>query len=165
MKHHPTFIVWWSPWQVSRNTNEKVLFMCLCFPFLYEVVCFFITLFIQSSDIFRKDAQFFTLMHLSNTQLIFFTSNSQMSILSSMPGRKKIVWCFLCKIGVKVKVLNIFVSFIFIFSYFQMSFSVPLRSFFNDVKICVTSYFMYMSHEGRYCTFNQILMRKRIKHR
>ena len=24
-----------------------------------------------------------------------------------------------------------------------MSFSVPLTSFFNDVKICVTSYFMY----------------------
>jgi hypothetical protein len=34
-----------------------------------------------------------------------------------------------------------------------MSFSVPLMSFFNDVKICVTSYFMYgASHEGKYCT-------------
>ena len=33
-----------------------------------------------------------------------------------------------------------------------MSFSVPLTSFFNDVKICVTSYFMYrVSHEGKYC--------------
>ena len=31
--------------------------------------------------------------------------------------------------------------------------SVPLTSFFNDVKICVTSYFMYrVSHEGEYCT-------------
>ena len=30
-----------------------------------------------------------------------------------------------------------------------MSFSVPLTSFFNDVKICVTSYFIYgVSHEG-----------------
>ena len=46
-----------------------------------------------------------------------------------------------------------------------MSFSVPLTSFFNDVKICVTSYFMYrVSHEGKYCTFNKILVRKRIKH-
>ena len=44
-----------------------------------------------------------------------------------------------------------------------MSFSVPLTSFFNDVKICVTSYFMYgASHEGKYCTFNKILVRKRI---
>ena len=34
-----------------------------------------------------------------------------------------------------------------------MSISVPLMSFFNDVKICVTSYFMYgVSHEGKYCT-------------
>ena len=42
-----------------------------------------------------------------------------------------------------------------------MSFSVPLTSLFNDVKICVTSYFMYgMSHEGKYCTFNKILVRK-----
>ena len=42
-----------------------------------------------------------------------------------------------------------------------MSFSVPLASFFNDVKICVTSYFMYgVSHEGKYCTFNKILVRK-----
>ena len=42
-----------------------------------------------------------------------------------------------------------------------MSFSVPLTSFFNDVKICVTSYFMYgVSHEGKYCTFNKILVRK-----
>ena len=42
-----------------------------------------------------------------------------------------------------------------------MSFSVPLTSFFNDVKICVTSYFMYgVSHEGKYCTFNTILVRK-----
>ena len=40
-----------------------------------------------------------------------------------------------------------------------MSFSVPLTSFFNDVKICVTSYFMY-DHEGKYCTFNKILVRK-----
>ena len=40
-------------------------------------------------------------------------------------------------------------------------FSVPLTSFFNDVKICVTSYFMYgVSHEGKYCTFNKILVRK-----
>ena len=47
-----------------------------------------------------------------------------------------------------------------------MSFSVPLTSFFNDVKICVTSYFMFgVSHEGKYCTFNKILVRKRIKHR
>ena len=42
-----------------------------------------------------------------------------------------------------------------------MSFSVPLSSFFNDVKICVTPYFMYaVSHEGKYCTFNKILVRK-----
>ena len=42
-----------------------------------------------------------------------------------------------------------------------MSFSVPLTSFFNDVKICVTSYFMYgVSHEGKYCTFNKILVIK-----
>jgi hypothetical protein len=42
-----------------------------------------------------------------------------------------------------------------------MSFSVPLTSFFNDVKICVTSYFMCgVSHEGKYCTFNKILVRK-----
>jgi hypothetical protein len=42
-----------------------------------------------------------------------------------------------------------------------MSFSVPLTSFFNDVKICVTSYFMNgVSHEGKYCTFNIILVRK-----
>ena len=42
-----------------------------------------------------------------------------------------------------------------------MSFSVPLTSFFNDVKICVTSYFMYgVSHEGKHCTFNEILLRK-----
>jgi hypothetical protein len=34
-----------------------------------------------------------------------------------------------------------------------MSVSVPLTSFFNDVKIYVTSYFMYrVSHEGKYCT-------------
>jgi hypothetical protein len=34
-----------------------------------------------------------------------------------------------------------------------MSVSVPLTSFFNDVKICVSSYFMYgVSHEGKYCT-------------
>ena len=34
-----------------------------------------------------------------------------------------------------------------------MSVSVPLTSFFNDVKIGVTSYFMYrVSHEGKYCT-------------
>jgi hypothetical protein len=33
--------------------------------------------------------------------------------------------------------------------------------FFNDVKICVTSYFMYgVSHEVKYCTFNKILVRK-----
>jgi hypothetical protein len=42
-----------------------------------------------------------------------------------------------------------------------MFFSVPLMSFFNDVNICVTSYFMYgVSHEGKYCTFNKILVRK-----
>ena len=42
-----------------------------------------------------------------------------------------------------------------------MSFSVPLTSFFNDVKICVTSYFMYgVSREVKYCTFNKILVRK-----
>jgi hypothetical protein len=42
-----------------------------------------------------------------------------------------------------------------------MSFAVPLTSFFNDVKIFVTSYFMYgVSHEGTYCTFNKILVRK-----
>ena len=39
-----------------------------------------------------------------------------------------------------------------------MSFSVSLTSFFNDVKICVASY--CMSHEGKYCTFNKILVRK-----
>ena len=46
-----------------------------------------------------------------------------------------------------------------------MSFSVPLTSLKNDVKgtekdvkICVASYFM--SHEGKYCTFNKILVRK-----
>ena len=39
----------------------------------------------------------------------------------------------------------------------QKSFSVPLTSFFNDVKICVTSYFMY----GKYCTFNKILAEPR----
>ena len=34
-----------------------------------------------------------------------------------------------------------------------MSISVPLTSFFNDVKICVASYFMYrVSREGKYCT-------------
>ena len=33
-----------------------------------------------------------------NAQLIFFTINSQRSILSSKPGRKKIVWCVFCKI-------------------------------------------------------------------
>jgi hypothetical protein len=42
-----------------------------------------------------------------------------------------------------------------------MSFSVPLTSFFNDVKICVMSYFIYgVSHEVKYCTFNKILVRK-----
>ena len=42
-----------------------------------------------------------------------------------------------------------------------MSFSVPLTSSFNDVKICVTSNFIYgVSHEGKYCTFNKILVRK-----
>ena len=39
-----------------------------------------------------------------------------------------------------------------------MSFSVPLTSFFNDVKICVTSYFI--SQEGKCCTCNKILVRK-----
>jgi hypothetical protein len=35
-----------------------------------------------------------------------------------------------------------------------MSFSVPLTSFFNDVKICVTSYFIYgVSHEGEILYF------------
>ena len=34
-----------------------------------------------------------------------------------------------------------------------MSVSVPLTSFFNDVKVCVASNFMYgVSHEGKYCT-------------
>ena len=34
-----------------------------------------------------------------------------------------------------------------------MSVTVPLTSFFNDVKIGVTSYFMYrVSNEGKYCT-------------
>ena len=34
-----------------------------------------------------------------------------------------------------------------------MSISVLLTSFFNDVNICVTSYFMYgVSHEGKYCS-------------
>ena len=34
-----------------------------------------------------------------------------------------------------------------------MSVSVPLTSFFNDVKICAASYFMHgVSHEGKYCT-------------
>jgi hypothetical protein len=33
--------------------------------------------------------------------------------------------------------------------------------FLDDVKICVTSYFMYgVSHEGKYCTFNKILVGK-----
>jgi hypothetical protein len=32
----------------------------------------------------------------------------------------------------------------------SMSVSVPLTSFFNDVKICVASYFI--SHEEKYCT-------------
>ena len=42
-----------------------------------------------------------------------------------------------------------------------MSFSKPLTSFFNDVKICVTSYLMYgVSHEGKYFIFNKILVRK-----
>ena len=42
-----------------------------------------------------------------------------------------------------------------------MSFSIPLTSVFNDVKICVTSYFIYgMPHEGKYCTFNKIFVRK-----
>ena len=42
-----------------------------------------------------------------------------------------------------------------------MSFSVPLTSFFNDFKICVTSYFMHgVSHEGKYCTYNKLLVRK-----
>ena len=42
-----------------------------------------------------------------------------------------------------------------------MSFSKPLTSFFNDVKICVASYFMYgVSHKGKYCIFNKILVRK-----
>ena len=42
-----------------------------------------------------------------------------------------------------------------------MSIAVPLTSFFNDVKIFVTSYFMYVvSHEGKYCIFNKILVRK-----
>jgi hypothetical protein len=42
-----------------------------------------------------------------------------------------------------------------------MSFSVHLTSFFNDVKIFVTSYFMYgVSYEGKYYTFNKILVRK-----
>ena len=41
------------------------------------------------------------------------------------------------------------------------SFSVPF-----DVKICVMSYFMYgVSHERKYCSFDKILVRKRIKHR
>ena len=31
--------------------------------------------------------------------------------------------------------------------------SVPLTSFFNDLKICVASYFMYgVSHKAKYCT-------------
>ena len=101
MKQHLTCIDWWSPLQVSRNTNQKVLFMWLCFPFLYEVVCFFITLFIWSSDIFRKDALFFTLMHLSSTQLIVFTSNSQMSILLSMPVVRKSYGAFFVKLELK----------------------------------------------------------------
>ena len=42
-----------------------------------------------------------------------------------------------------------------------MSFAVHLTSFFNDVNICVTLYFMYgVSHEGKYCTFNKILVQK-----
>jgi hypothetical protein len=42
-----------------------------------------------------------------------------------------------------------------------MSFDVPLTSLFNDVKIRVTSYFMYgVSREGKYGTFNNILVRK-----
>jgi hypothetical protein len=36
-----------------------------------------------------------------------------------------------------------------------MSLSVPLTSFFNDVKIFVTSYFMYgVSHEGKTTVLN-----------
>ena len=62
--------------------------------------------------------------------------------------------------------VNLCVFYFHLYSYFLMSFSVPLTSFIDDVKICVTSYFMYgVSHEGKLCTFNKILVRKRIKHR
>ena len=44
-------------------------------------------------------------------------------------------------------------SFIFIFRISSCSFPYLLHSFYNDVKICVTSYFRYeVSHEGKSCT-------------
>ena len=49
-------------------------------------------------------------------------------------------------------------SCVFYFNFFVFL-DVLFRTF--DVKICVTSYFMYgVSHEGKYCTFNKILVRK-----
>jgi hypothetical protein len=45
------------------------------------------------------------------------------------------------------------VSFIFIFRIFRCPFPYLWHSFYNDIKICVTSYFMYeVSHEGKSCT-------------
>ena len=46
-----------------------------------------------------------------------------------------------------------FLSFIFIFRISICPFSYLWHSFYNDVKICVTSYFIYeVSHEGKSCT-------------
>ena len=60
--------------------------------------------------------------------------------------------CFFFQIQIPT-VLNIYLCPLF--SFFRIS------RFFNDVKICVTSYFMYgMSHEVKYCTFNTIIVRK-----
>jgi hypothetical protein len=60
----------------------------------------------------------------------------------------------------RIKYIWVFYSIYFVF--LDVLF-VPLMSFFNDVKLCVTSYFMYelpVSPEGKYCTFNKILVRK-----
>ena len=47
-----------------------------------------------------------------------------------------------------------------LFSFF-VSLDVRFRTF-NDVKICVASYFMYgVSHEGKYCTFNKNISEKK----
>ena len=44
-------------------------------------------------------------------------------------------------------------SFIMIFRVIRCPFPYLWHSFYNDVKICVTLYFMYeVSHQGKYCT-------------